>query len=338
MSTNSLIAWSYDVSGAADVWIGTMGAAVTGGPAATLTLASGNGQSGTAGQPLSSPFVVKVTDGSGNPVAGTTVTFTVTGGGGTIYPGAASTNSQGLASATLTLGPAAGTNTVVAASGTLTGSPSTLTAIGIAASGSGPAATLVSVSGSGQSGIVGQPLSSPFVVKVTDASGNPVAGIGVTFTMAAGGGTVNPTATSTNSQGLASTTLTLGSLAGANAVVATSGTLAGSPITFTATGAAAVGLTCSLYDLNGDGLVNAADVQIAINQALGISPYSNGDVNHDGACNVVDVQLVINAATTTCVSWAASAASASAVFVKADTTTAGSWIGVYGADGHQRRR
>jgi hypothetical protein len=48
-------------------------------------------------------------------------------------------------------------------------------------------------------------------------------------------------------------------------------------------------------DLNGDGVVNAADVQIAVNQAIGTSACSNGDVNHDGVCNILDVQTVINA-------------------------------------------
>jgi hypothetical protein len=52
----------------------------------------------------------------------------------------------------------------------------------------------------------------------------------------------------------------------------------------------------SKCDLNGDGLVNILDIQIAANQALGIQVCGNGDVNLDGACNLLDVQLVINAA------------------------------------------
>jgi len=51
------------------------------------------------------------------------------------------------------------------------------------------------------------------------------------------------------------------------------------------------------FDINGDGAVNAVDVQLVINAALGLSiaPF-NADVNGDGAVNAVDVQLVINAA------------------------------------------
>ena len=49
-------------------------------------------------------------------------------------------------------------------------------------------------------------------------------------------------------------------------------------------------------DLNGDGITNIADVQIAVNQALGALACGSGDVNKDGVCNVSDIQLVINKA------------------------------------------
>jgi hypothetical protein len=48
-------------------------------------------------------------------------------------------------------------------------------------------------------------------------------------------------------------------------------------------------------DLNGDGKINAVDVQIAINQALGLSPCNTADLVQNGQCSVVDVQRVINA-------------------------------------------
>jgi len=52
----------------------------------------------------------------------------------------------------------------------------------------------------------------------------------------------------------------------------------------------------SACDLNGDGLVNVIDIQLAIDQALAIYPCTTGDINGDGQCNVLDVQRVINAA------------------------------------------
>ena len=48
-------------------------------------------------------------------------------------------------------------------------------------------------------------------------------------------------------------------------------------------------------DINSDGTTNVADVQLIINEALGVAPALH-DLNHDGAVNVADVQKVINAA------------------------------------------
>ena len=47
-------------------------------------------------------------------------------------------------------------------------------------------------------------------------------------------------------------------------------------------------------DLNGDGVVNAADVQAAINMSLGIAPCTAA-VAGKNVCNVVVVQRIVNA-------------------------------------------
>jgi hypothetical protein len=47
-------------------------------------------------------------------------------------------------------------------------------------------------------------------------------------------------------------------------------------------------------DINGDGSVTVSDVQLEINEVLGVSPAVN-DLNHDGRVTVADVQIVINA-------------------------------------------
>ena len=49
-------------------------------------------------------------------------------------------------------------------------------------------------------------------------------------------------------------------------------------------------------DINDDGSVNAIDVQLVINGALGIDTGVDGDINSDGNVNAVDIQLAINAA------------------------------------------
>jgi hypothetical protein len=51
----------------------------------------------------------------------------------------------------------------------------------------------------------------------------------------------------------------------------------------------------SACDLNADGAVDSLDVQVAINQVLGVAPCTTADLQRTGSCNIVDVQRVINA-------------------------------------------
>jgi Domain of unknown function (DUF4082) len=82
--------------------------------APTLSKVSGDNQTASAGSVLPNPFVVQVRSAANVPVAGTSVTFSVTSGGGTISPTSAVTDASGNASATLTLGSVAGGNSVSA--------------------------------------------------------------------------------------------------------------------------------------------------------------------------------------------------------------------------------
>ena len=65
-------------------------------------------------------------------------------------------------------------------------------------------------------------------------------------------------------------------------------------VTATKDGLTSILLTAT--NVNRDSAVNAVDVQLVINAALGldITPL-NADVNNSGATDAVDVQLVINA-------------------------------------------
>ncbi|HOF41757.1 MAG TPA: dockerin type I domain-containing protein, partial [Candidatus Hydrogenedentes bacterium] len=49
-------------------------------------------------------------------------------------------------------------------------------------------------------------------------------------------------------------------------------------------------------DVDGNGKVNAVDVQLVINAVLDLIKLPTADINRNGAINAVDVQLVINAA------------------------------------------
>ena len=81
----------------------------------TLGMISGDGQEGAAGAALDEPFAVFVLDRYGDPLAGATVTFAVTGGGGSLSVTTAITDDDGRAFTTLTLGRDPETVTVAAA-------------------------------------------------------------------------------------------------------------------------------------------------------------------------------------------------------------------------------
>jgi len=80
-------------------------------------------QGGASGQPLRYPLVGVVTSASGLPVAGASVTFAVTAGGGALTGIQSVTDAQGVTAAYLTLGPTAEPNTVNATAAGLSGSP-----------------------------------------------------------------------------------------------------------------------------------------------------------------------------------------------------------------------
>ncbi|MEO5567433.1 MAG: hypothetical protein ABIR92_03015, partial [Gemmatimonadaceae bacterium] len=97
------------------------------GPAASLSLVSGGGQSAVAGSALA-PIVVKVADANGRGVPNELVTFALATGGGSIVVNNGTTDASGLARATWTLGGTAGSQSITATRAGLTGSPLTVSA------------------------------------------------------------------------------------------------------------------------------------------------------------------------------------------------------------------
>jgi adhesin/invasin len=172
---------------------------------------SGDEQTAPAGSVLPDPLVVAVTDEFGNPIEGVTIAWTAEGGG-SVSEATTVTDAQGRASVTRTLGPTAGTQTTLATSEGLAGSPVVFTHTVTAGSASG----VLIVSGDDQTGPPRQTLPDPLVVQVVDGDGNAVVGAAVTWVVTAGGGTLDPTTGTTDTNGNASTSWTLGSSAGAN--------------------------------------------------------------------------------------------------------------------------
>src|SRR5207249_12005616 len=118
----------------------------------------------------------------------------------------------------------------------------------------GAAATIAVSAGNSQSAVAGTAVAIPPAAVVKDASGNPVSGVSVTFAVATGAGTADPTTpVITGTDGVAAVrSWTLGPTAGANTLTATAPGLTGSPVTFTAT--ATVGAAASLTKSSGDNL------------------------------------------------------------------------------------
>ena len=81
-------------------------------PPSKLVKISGDDQEGTPGTTLKDAFVVEVLDEKGNPVSGAPVKFTITTGGGRLSATHATTDSEGRAETTLTLGGTQGINRV----------------------------------------------------------------------------------------------------------------------------------------------------------------------------------------------------------------------------------
>ncbi|PYO69270.1 MAG: hypothetical protein DMD69_03370, partial [Gemmatimonadetes bacterium] len=230
--TNTLTATASGLSGSPVTFTATG----TTGAATQIAIKGGNGQTATVATAVATPPSVIVRDQFNNPVAGVAVTFAVASGNGSVDPTTAvTTNGSGIAAVTSwTLGPSAGTNTLTATAPGLTGSPVTFTATGTA----GSASSIALHAGDNQSAPAGTAVATPPAALVRDQHGNPVQGVSVTFAVASGGGSVNPTSpVATGLDGIAAaTSWTLGPTEGTNTLTASSAGLTGSPVTFTATG------------------------------------------------------------------------------------------------------
>jgi adhesin/invasin len=214
-----------------------------------LILESGNEQTAPAGTPLLQPLVVRVADAFGNPISGVTITWSPVGGG-SVSEGTTMSDAAGLASVTRTLGSTAGPQSTLASSEGLSGSPVTF----LHTATSGSATGVVIISGNEQSGVPGTVLAQPLLVQVSDAGGNPVSGAPVTWVVTGGGGTLDPTTSTTDATGRASSAWTLGAAPGTNtaeAVVSGVG-----QATFTATGL--VGTPNEIRIVSGNGQTGQA--------------------------------------------------------------------------------
>jgi hypothetical protein len=120
-----------------------------------------------------------------------------------------------------------------------------LAALGVAACGGGDStvqpvvpSTIAQSAGMDQTGVVGSALADSLTVRVTDAQGNPAAGVAVTWSVVSGEGSVSPGSSTTDANGVASSAFTLGPAEGQQQAQAAVAGLTGSPVVFTATAVA----------------------------------------------------------------------------------------------------
>jgi hypothetical protein len=169
--------------------------------AAVLAMAGGNSQSAPAGQALANPIGVRVTDDNGDPVADVTVGWSAAEGG-SVSASSVSTDADGHASVTWTLGPTAGSQTATATVDGLDGSPVHFTATAVE-TGEITLTVTQQPPGSVLATEVFAPEDQP-AVRLLDSGGAPMAGEVVTASVESGGGTLQgaPTAT-TDANGIA---------------------------------------------------------------------------------------------------------------------------------------
>ncbi|MEL6547637.1 MAG: hypothetical protein AAFQ82_23640, partial [Myxococcota bacterium] len=187
-------------------------------PAEIVVGAGVDGQSAVVDSAVAIPPSVSVLDQYGNPVPGTSVTFTVSGGGGAVAGSDQTSALDGTATAgSWTLGQSAGANELTVTAGAAS---ATIDATGV----SGAAASLEIGPGvAGQSALANAPVAvDPFVI-VRDAFGNSVSDVLVTFAVTAGGGTIAALSDTSDEDGVARAgTWTLGGALGTNTLRASS--------------------------------------------------------------------------------------------------------------------
>lgn len=185
-----------------------------GGGSLSLQKVSGDNQTGSPGEQLADPYVVKVVDGAGGAVPGVTVNFAIQqGDGGSLTSSAVVTDSSGNAGIKATLPQQVGVEQTVVASSSDAVNTVGFTSTTLATTAG--AANLRIISGDGQKGIVRDTLLDPLVVEVTDGDGVAVPGVSVKWQVVGGDGSVRQSPSVTNQQGLATNRWRVGNVAGA---------------------------------------------------------------------------------------------------------------------------
>ncbi len=184
---------------------------VSAGPVAAMLIVAGQDQAAVVGKELSQALQVRVVDSSGRVIKGQVVNFRVISGGGSVFAGAAITSDSGIAKERWTLGTAVTDSQRVEARAVDPGTGNGLVFGVFRANPVADVATTVTkLAGDAQSAVAGTAANDSLAVRVTDRYGNPSPSASVTWTVAAGGGTIAPATGVTNASGVARARWTVG--------------------------------------------------------------------------------------------------------------------------------
>ncbi len=186
------------------------------GPPGQIKILGGNNQAGSPGALLPTPLTAEISDEFGHLLPNVPVTWeSLTPTTVSIVTSGNVTNEQGRVSATVRLGSVGGPAQVRLTAGSVQVVFDLTVVI--------PVASLVKVSGDGQSAILNQPFAAPLVVEARNAAGAPVAGVTVNFAVVSGSATIGTPAVTTGTDGRASTTVTAGGATGPVVIRASAG-------------------------------------------------------------------------------------------------------------------
>jgi hypothetical protein len=211
---------------------------------ASITVLGGDGQRAPAGRRVTQLVMVQVVSRSGRPIEGVPVRFVLDESAGHTDPGVDSSDTQGIARASWTLGSAAGRQTLaINAEGVASSTVIAAEADPVAAN------TRISLVSEALRGPVGGSLVEPVTVRVTDSSGVALADVPVSWS-AADGGSVAASESRTDSLGESQAHWTLGPKSGDQRAYVQVGSPRSVP-RFVVTATALPGSAASLALING---------------------------------------------------------------------------------------
>ncbi len=231
---------------------------------ASVTVTGGEDQRAPAGHPLATPVTAQVVSRSGRPVSGVRVEFRIQDGEGTCVPAVDTSDARGTVQTLWTLGDAPGRQHLaistegVSVVPVLTSEADPL-----------PGRTRIVLVSENLAGSVGDTLSEPVVVRVTDSTGAALADVPIAWSTP-DGGKVSARATRTDSLGEARAWWTLGPRSGRQRIQVQVGNPRAVPI-FTARAMGRAGAAATIAIRAGDAQVGSAGTalpKVLVIQAL----------------------------------------------------------------------